>query len=432
MTKQPTSPSGDGETRPRGRHFKVVDGEPVRRDDPRVKDGAKGSDASRSQGSTSPSDGGDDAAAKDAPSQKTLTDLAPIAPQASTHAHRHRRRKKKSRKGIKIALAVVAVLVLAGVGAVFAVQNSIQSGKSKLLESATVEESQAEQGIVEYEGVKYRRKSSVVSVAVLGFDRSSVSTDDGKAGQADAIMVLAIDTSTNEMTIIAVPRDSMVTVDQYVGGAYIGQTTEQLCLAFSYGDGYETSCEYTVDAVSRVLLDTPIQYYYAIDMSGIAPINDSVGGVTLTPIMSIPGTIITEGQEITLYGDNAYDYLHWRDTSVGDSAMTRQQRQEQYLRAFATKVLSNAKGGDISSLLALYNTAGAYSVTNLGIDEFAYLATVASNGGVGNLATTSLAGEYAETDSQYAELYLDSSSVYETVLSVYYEPVEGQTATEAE
>lgn len=432
MTKQPTSPSGDEGGRPRGRHFKVLDGEPVRFDDPRAKGDAEGAGASGRQGSPSPSDGGDDSPAGEAPSENAAAAVAPIAPEASVHAHRHRRRRRKSRRGIKIALVVIVVLALAGVGAALAVQNSIQSGKSKLLESATVEESQVEQGIVEYEGVKYRRKSSVVSVAVLGFDRSSVSTEDGKAGQADAIMVLAIDTSTNEMTIIAIPRDSMVTVDQYVGGAYIGQTTEQLCLAFSYGDGYETSCEYTVDAVSRVLLDTPIQYYYAIDMSGIAPINDSVGGVTLTPVMSIPGTIITEGQQITLYGDNAYDYLHWRDTSVGDSAMTRQQRQEQYLRAFATKVLSNAKGGDISSLLALYNTAGAYSVTNLGVDEFAYLATVASNGGVGNLATTSLAGQYAETDSRYAELYLDSESVYETVLGVYYEPVEGQAASEAE
>lgn len=430
MTKQPTSSPDAGSARPRGRHFKVVDADHERADAferdevPRKASHARPADETKvSPASPEPE------REEDAGSPATVGEPT-IAPLPTVNKHRHRHHRKK-RRGLKIALGVLVALVLVGVGVALAVQNSVQTGKSKLLESAEAADTQLEQGVVEYEGVKYRRKSSVVSVAVLGFDRKSISTDDGKAGQADAIMVLAIDTETDEMTIIAIPRDSMVTVDQYVGGAYIGQTTEQLCLSFSYGDGYEKSCEYTTDAVSRVLLDTPIQYYYAIDMSGIAPINDSVGGVTLTPVMSIPGTIITEGQEITLYGDNAYDYLHWRDIKVEGSAMTRQSRQEQYLKAFATKVLSNAKGGDISSLLALYNTAGEYSVTNLGLDEFAYLATVASNGGVGNLSTTSLTGQYAETESQYAELYLDTASVYKTVLSVYYEPIE-ETATTTE
>lgn len=350
----------------------------------------------------------------------TIPDPAePYDPTQEVVRHKHRR--KPRRRVLRIVFIALAVFVVACGGIALYVNHAIQSGKEKLLDSTnvTVKDAVAE-GLVEVDGTTYYKNDSAVSIAVIGFDRRNM-TDTKLAGQADTLMVVAIDTETGEMSVIVVPRDSMVLVDRYSNGTYLGQDTEQICLQFSYGDGYHTSCEYTADALSRVLLGMPISYYFALDMNGIAPINDAVGGVYLTPIESIPGTGIEEGSDILLYGQNATKYVQYRDTSVDGSALDRQKRQEQYIKAFVAKALSNAKGGDISSLLELYNAASEYSVTNLGIDEFSYLATLVASGSANDLNLVSLQGAYGEKTGSFGEFQLDSASVQEAVLSVYYE-----------
>ena len=54
----------------------------------------------------------------------------------------------------------------------------------------------------------------------------------------------------------------------------------QIWCNLSYGDGKELSCELTVDAVSRLLLDTPIPYYAALNLDGIAALTVRLYGVT--------------------------------------------------------------------------------------------------------------------------------------------------------
>lgn len=71
------------------------------------------------------------------------------------------------------------------------------------------------------------------------------------------------------------------------------------------------------------------------------------------------------------------------------------------------------------STLDLYNTASEYSITNLGINEFSYLATSVLQSGVSSLEVTTLPGEMQQGE-KYAEFYLDKSAVYETVLDTYY------------
>lgn len=331
------------------------------------------------------------------------------------------KRKGRVLKRVAIVLACV-VLLLAGAagGAYLYFNHSVEQGKEQLLK---VSKKKVDTDVVEFDGKKYKRNTDIVTIAILGFDTTTERAQEGYAGQADAIMVVAINTKTGETKVIAVPRDSMVAVDRYVDGQYVGQNIEQLCLAFSYGDGGPTSSQYTVDAVSRTLLNTPISYYFSIDMTGIPAINDSVGGITLTPVESVPKAGIYAGKEVTLLGQKAFDYLHWRDTSVTDSPQTRQRRQEQYLKAFAQKLLANAKGGDISSFVNLYNTAMPYSVTNLGFDEFSYLATTVAQHGIGDIDVAPLTGTMT-AGPQYAEFHLDENSVKQTVLDVFYTQVD--------
>ena len=339
---------------------------------------------------------------------------------------KRKRRENKRKKHVRTAVIVAVALALVGGGAAFAVMNTINSGKAAIQETAQADDIQTSENAVTYDegktvkynGHTYAYNENIVSVCIIGYDRTAPAEVGEKAGQADAVMIMALDTVTGEITAIGIPRDSMVEVGEFVGEAFIGLDKMQLCLAYSYGDGRDTSCQYTANVASRVLYNMPISYYFAIDLSGIGPLNDAVGGVSLTPLQSIPNTNVIEGQDTVLFGNNALRYVQWRDTSVLTSSLDRQARQVQYIKAFAAEALQLSQGS-AGTLLDLYNTASEYSITNLGINEFSYLATSVLQSGVSSLEVTTLPGEMQQGE-KYAEFYLDKSAVYETVLDTYY------------
>lgn len=427
----------------RGRHFRAqapstdYDGE-AGADAPAAEVPARGAD----RGDADPAEAGAAGAGRVGEGEKEAPEEAPEAewpkldelPRPHSHAHNkevHRRhvRQRALRRLRVVLIVLLAVGVLAG-GVALAVNRMIEEGARAMREASqpvdiqTAEEAQTQdEGLtVEYQGTTYRYNENVVSIVVMGYDRRQDVSVTGHAGQADAIMVVALDTSTGEMRVIGVPRDTMVDVDENVGEAFLGQEKMQIALAFSYGDGYESSAQNVVRAVSRVLYNMPMNYYVALNMQGVGPINDAVGGVTLTPLETIPGTGVVEGSEMTLYGSNAMKYVQYRDTSYLESSLSRQARQSQYLQAFFSQAISNAAGNP-AVLVSLYQTALQYATTNLGIDEFSYLATVLLGHGMSQLDVTTLGGEPVKGD-QYVEYHLDQQSVYETVLDVFYTPVE--------
>lgn len=342
---------------------------------------------------------------------------------------KRKRRKNKRKKHLVVALVIILVLALVVATAAWAVNNAISSGERAIQE--TTENAQVEtidtavtydEGkTVTYNGHTYELNTDMVSIAFIGYDREAPAAEGEKPGQSDVVMVMALDTKTGETTAISVPRDTMTTVDIYLDGSYAGSQVEQLCLAYSYGDGGASSCENTVRAVSRVLYNIPVTYYYSLDLSGIGALNDAIGGVSLTPLQSIPQTNIVEGEPTVLFGSNARRYVQYRDTSILTSPLDRQARQMQYVKAFASQALGAAKG-DVSTLMGLYTTAQEYSVTNLGVNEFGYLATSVVSSGVGDISITSLEGTMEQGDI-YAEYYLDDTATYETVLNTYYRQV---------
>lgn len=341
-----------------------------------------------------------------------------------------RRRNTKRRRALRIVAIVAVVLAVIGSGSAFAVWNAVRSGEQALHQTADATDIQMadnsvtydEGRTVQYNGHTYALNENMVSVVVMGYDRTATDEVNGQNGQADAVMVMALDTSTGKVTAIGIPRDSMVDVSKSVGGAYAGQGKMQLCLAFGYGDGAEGSCENVTTAVSRVLYNMPMSYYLALDMQGVGALNDAIGGVVITPLQTIPGTDIVEGDETILFGNDALKYVQWRDTSELTSPLDRQDRQVQYVKAFAAKALNQAKG-NVGAMVDLFNTARDYSITNLGVSEFSYLASTAVSSGISSLDVVTLQGQAVQGDG-HMEFNLDQASVYQTVLDVYYTQVD--------
>ena len=342
------------------------------------------------------------------------------------HHHRHHSHMRPGVKALLIIICIPLVLLIAASGT-FAVLNIV--GRKQINDVSTgVEEnkysvSYDEGKTITYNGNKYKLNENIVTIAGIGIDREEFGLVDdaiGTAGQADAIIIIALNLDSGKISAIMIPRDSMVDVDLYtVSGSYIGVDRMQICLSYAYGDGKVTSCENVLTSVERLLYGIPINLYGVLDIQGIPYLNDTLDGVTVDPLETFGR--FTEGQRTTLYGDDAIAYVRSRNTEILNSDSLRRERQIQYIKAFSQKAASSALK-DFSIITKLYNTATEYSFTNISLSKLTYLATTLLSKGISFEDIVSLKGELVEGDP-YAEYIVDEEAAFETVLSIFYTPV---------
>ena len=355
------------------------------------------------------------------------------------HHHRHRSRhssKKKKEKmpvAAKIAIGILlfvfsiivvacaAFFVMRGVGHLDMMKKTDASG-----------EPSAYQETIEYKGHTYKYNDDIFSMAFLGVDQRTMENvkNTDFVGATDADVVAAVNTKTGESKIIAIPRDTMVDVDIWsTSGIFLRTEKTQLCLAYAYGDGAKKSCENAVNSISRVLYNVPIQKYFALDLDGIAPLNDAIGGVTVKSIYDAPSLGIRYGETITLKGDMAETYVRTRDMDEVTASLNRTDRQVQYIKAFADQALP-AVTKDFSTISRLYNTASKYSQTNFSLNNATYLGSFLLSRGVTEFETHTLTGEMKASedalmpDVVHAEFYPDEDKLMETVLDVFYTQID--------
>ncbi len=347
------------------------------------------------------------------------------------HSHSPKRKKKKGvpvfLKVLIIIVVILFLLAMLGAGAILIMQKigrDAIANKKEDVTIATIDSavSYDDSGkTVMYNGQKYVFNENIVTAVFLGIDdrRGGVYLADehGTAGQSDTIMVLAYDTKTGDVSVLTIPRDTMVAVDVYSASGNFARTEEmQICLSFAYGDGGKSSCENTIKSVERVLMGVPVDHYFSLRESGVDAINGAVGGVELTAIETIGQ--FGEGERVHLTGTAARYYCTHRDSSKLDSDSLRRQRQIQYVKAFAAKVISMAKD-DISVITNLYNTAKRYTVTDISLSDAVFIGTELVNDSAKINKVTSLKGEYVQGD-KFAEFVIDKESTYETILEIFY------------
>lgn len=278
---------------------------------------------------------------------------------------------------------------------------------------------------VTYNGETYRFNENRTNILCLGIDKSGLGTVDGvigTGGQADAIIVLSIDTVTGDMDALAISRDAIADIDLFAeDGSFVGTQKTQICLSYAYGDGREKSCDTTVRAVSRLLYGIPINTYFAMDIDSIATLNDAIGGVEVTLLSDLQfGDIVTypAGERYTLRGQEALWYIQMRDTEQLDSNNERMERQKQYLAAFAEKAILATKS-DLQVPLALFTAVSDKAITSLTPSKITFLTSslVRHNQ---PLSFASVAGEVVKGDDGYAEFHVDDKALYEQVLNIFY------------
>lgn len=343
---------------------------------------------------------------------------------------KHREKRKRIKK-ILIGLGSVVVLCVCVVIVFFVVR---AVGERSLKEN--VQDDTNQDSYITYQGKKYRYKEDMVNILCMGIDIRQENLDkwaqedaEGaekkrRSGQADAIFIVALDTKSHTLDIIAVPRDIMVPVKKYsIAGEYAGTEELQITLQHAYGDGKEWSCELMEEAVSNLFYQLPINGYCSINMLALPIINDTVGGVEvhIDEDLTLLNPEFTEGSDVLLKGEAAMDFVGGRDITVEQSSLARVGRQKEYLMSFIPAAKSAVKS-DMTIPVQLYQTLSEYMVTDISADEVTYLVSEVlqcsfSEDGLHIVDVDVKQGE------RYEENYVKEEELYQMIIDVFYEEV---------
>lgn len=326
----------------------------------------------------------------------------------------------KSRKAEIRLLVAIALLILTSVIILLGI---CQKGKTDL----KMDVENAAQTVV-WDGKEYRYRKELINILCLGIDRATdlteydISGNRIQNGQSDAILLVSIDTENGRVRVLAVPRDTMVTLSLYSAeGLFKGNMDGQITLQYAYGDGVEQSCELVRQRTEELLFDIPIQRYAAINLRAIATINNAVGGVEVT--MREDYTDIDpdfkEGATIRLEGDQALNFICRRDTSVAGSALTRLDRQKQYMSAFAAQAKETVRS-DITVPIHLLKALEPDMLTDISADEMLYLLTEAADLSFSDADVYILPGDTVH-GKLYEEYVPDEEEIRRLVLELFYE-----------
>lgn len=336
----------------------------------------------------------------------------------------NRRREKKLKAKKKIFLISAVAVVAAGAAAgVFLWQNALGEPAEK-----AVKETQAQlpEGDVVWNGTAYDYNDHLSNYLFLGIDdreKAKTRTGQADAGQADALYLLSWERTTDDITVITIPRDTMTQIEVFgPDGESLGSTEDHVSLSYAYGDGSHESCRLAREAVSNLFYGLPIQGYCSINMDGLPILTESVGGVTVTvPNDSLEAVNpeFREGAQVKLDGDNTETFVRYRDTEVSQSALARTERQQEYIRAYG-EAAKERFAGDPRFVTGLYNSLQPYMVTNMGTDEFASIMQSLSRG-TGTEGWT-VPGEGTEGKS-YDEYHVDDDALYENIIRTFYEEI---------
>lgn len=330
-----------------------------------------------------------------------------------------KKRNKNRRKRIAAVLVICGVLAIVAVFAAGIWKQQRKAHMEAESDSVSSEENTSE-GIT-YKGKTYVYNDHLSNYLFMGIDtRGDMETaESGDAGQADAVFLVSVDRVTKEMQVISIPRDTMTEIEMFsVSRKSLGLMENHINLQYAQGDGKTESCELMKTAVSNLLNGLPVQGYCAMNMDGISVITDYVGGVEITvPDNSLEdiNPDFKEGSVVTLTGENAEQFVRYRDIGKSQSALVRQERQKTYLQAFLQKAQEQASK-DAGFVTGLYDSIDNYTVTNMGNDVFAKLLTASQNE-ITDSRTVPGEGTQGENFDEY---HVDEDELTDMIISMFY------------
>ena len=252
------------------------------------------------------------------------------AAQYSRNAAQYRASKKRGR-GKKIAIGVVSALVVVLIGVGVALATYVNGINKELQGGKTSEELQA----IDQELASTTTFTKPFYVMLIGSDARE--GDDEMGQRSDTNIVARVDPSTNTVTMVSIPRDTMTEID--------GVGTAKFNAAYFYDGAAGVIRE------AKQLTGISVSHYAEINFEGLTALVDAVGGVDVVVDERIDDTdadnttdfpenprIIIEAGEQHLNGEQALVFARSRAYTDGD--FTRVANQRKLIQAIVDKVMS--------------------------------------------------------------------------------------------
>lgn len=328
---------------------------------------------------------------------------------------------KKTEDKTKRLLFILAVLaVIAAAGAIYVGVQSKKAEEKREVSANT--ESTDSSSYITYNGKKYQYNSDLRTMLFLGVDKDEVVTvreNTGRSGQSDCLILLVLDTENKTTTLLEISRDSMADIKIYgIDGDYMATETAQIATQYAYGDGEKRSCQLTRNAVSNLLYDIPVHDYLSLNMAGIVPIVDQIGGVTITITedQTAIDPVLVPGATVTMDGILAEKYIRSRDTSVLGSNEQRMERQTQFVQALLEKIKSTEDGGN-AMLHQFWQAGQPYITTDLSLNMLEKISSYDMDPQI-----LKVPGE-VQAGAEHDEFHVDDAELQELIIRIFYREV---------
>ena len=332
---------------------------------------------------------------------------------------RKRKRRNRFNRIILILCGVAAALL-----AVFLVLSFLEDARMKEAARQRAEELNGPQNgisVITYEGKSYRSNPNIRSYLFIGVDEREEDFVDeslapGDAGQADCLILLSLNTETQEGQLLQINRNAMTELDIYGQLGNVDRTVNgQICLQYAYCTGGKRSCFAQTKTVEDLLFGIGIHGYLSLSLPGIAEVNDALGGVDVAIDQDYTwiDPSFTQGSTVHLQGETATHFVQYRDTSQFNSVEDRMKRQTTYVTALIDSLKD--RGGE-----SLYNTLSPFLdnviLTDLSAQEMSQLRDYTYD--TDNVMT--LPGQMVQGE-EYEEYQVDNSQLEALIIQLFYQ-----------
>lgn len=276
---------------------------------------------------------------------------------------------------------------------------------------------------IKFEGKRYELKDNLQTILVMGLDKFASDVTTGSYNndqQADFLLLIVIDRDNESYDLVHINRDTMTEITMLgVGGQAIGTEVGQIALSHSYGSGGKDSCRNTVLAVSEFFGGAAIDNYLSLTMDAVPILNDAVGGVTVTisdDFSGIDDTLV-QGEQVTLRGEHALNYVRTRYGMEDSTNVARMARQREYLTALWDAVVSCVNEDEEFIVNASLEIAD-YMVTDCTSAQLERLFETVNAYGAPEIRTIegdSIKGE------DFMEFYADEDALQRLIIELFYE-----------
>ncbi len=334
---------------------------------------------------------------------------------------------KKIKKDTILTIVGLIITVCAFAGAVFAVTKMISKPKVDT-ETTTYSKQNNNASTLYFDGKNYKIRDNMEVILIMGIDdREDIGSSQFAIhnSQADVLYVYAVDHKNKTYQAIQLNRETMTGIQTYNADGTKDTIAEaQICLAHSFGKTEQGRCLNTVDAVSGLLFNMPVDHYISLNMAAISILNEQVGGVTVTVPAGLESAdpAFKEGAKVRLQGKQAELFVRSRMNLENDTNEFRMERQQMFLNAWMEQA-NHKMDTDSGFALGLVLSLSDYMTSDMSANALSDLANQLKE--YKNLGTVKTVGEtLLENEakiSAFREYYVDSDDLERKVIELFYE-----------